>query len=1229
MKILQIRFANLNSLAGGWTIDLTGPEYVADGLFAITGPTGAGKSTILDAVCLALYGRTPRLKQVSKSTNEIMTRHSGECWSEVEFSTSKGRYRCHWSQHRARRSATGELQPPRHEIVNCANDRPLETKIKLVAQKVVEVTGMSYEQFTRSILLAQGDFNTFLKAPPDERAPILEQITGTDIYSRISRKVHERRGEELIQFEQLSRECDGFIPLTQEQLALLTTQLEELGGKAGRMQGRINHDRDLLEWYMARERLQRESDLLGEKLTELNRTWLELEPERQRLARADKAKALAPHHLRLVEEENMQEKEKGELADASRVLAQRIKDLEETADNEKKARDELEKVKQEAREQEIVLRQVRQLDQQLLMVDKQCTEIAEQLTAELSRKKETENTINSLTSKTATLVQHLQGLEQYRTSHAADRALVDEYSGLKEQSGQYLDMADHQKSLTSKLPNLREQLAHIGGLVDAKKAETATLFIRQAAFEQREADIVKELNTLLGEITLEGLYEKDSRLQQKIHLLDQAQELAGRYLRIEKELAALAVRKDAGRTQQQKYTGLCRELAGQLLLQQRNVEKQQEIVRLVEKMRSYEEVRQSLRDNEPCPLCGSLSHPYVSSGFNSDEDKELSRLHDEISRLEQLREQLTASRSALAATEKEDELIEQNLSRGFLEKKEIRHALAALAGQLGLPFDANLTQELDKLRPDLANEQKRLLDLRKEVEKLNKQLEKVAHDKNSLAKENTSSERELQKLLHEQEKITTLMQQQTEELELLNRAMDAKQAALAKRLAPYTTQAVTADNCSEILTALESRRATWLESETNHQLLTTQLQGYRGEQASQQLLLTNQLATCKAKEQQLAQLRLVYQDLLHQRTSLFGDKHPEEAEKQMHTRLEKIEQQSTSLANLLNRLREEHAALTASQTTLSQRINERHSYLETLKQNFTSALLLAGFTDRESFLSSRLQEDEHLQLLEEIEKLQKAVEETKALIQATTIKMFAEKSKNLTDIPREDIEARVAGLQEEFSVIQQEIGALRQQVQHNERQQQLHREKLALLSSRKAELARWSRLHELIGSNDGKKFRNFAQGLTFEIMISHANTSLTKMSDRYLLIRDPLQPLELHVIDNYQGGEVRSTKNLSGGESFIVSMALALGLSTMASHNVQVDSLFLDEGFGTLDEESLQTALDTLAGLHQEGKIIGVISHVSGLRERIGTQIRVTPGIGGISRLSGPGIARRREALDG
>ncbi len=170
---------------------------------------------------------------------------------------------------------------------------------------------------------------------------------------------------------------------------------------------------------------------------------------------------------------------------------------------------------------------------------------------------------------------------------------------------------------------------------------------------------------------------------------------------------------------------------------------------------------------------------------------------------------------------------------------------------------------------------------------------------------------------------------------------------------------------------------------------------------------------------------------------------------------------------------------------------------------------------------------------------------------------------------------------------------------------------------------RFRRLLVLIGSSDGKKFRNFAQGLTFELVVKHANQQLQRMSDRYLLMRDKEAPLELNVIDNYQGGEIRTTKNLSGGESFVISLALSLGLSQLSSNKVQVDSLFLDEGFGTLDEDALQTALDALDSLQRDGKLIGIISHVGALKERINLQILVEPLSGGVSKISGIGCSRK------
>ncbi|MDD2497541.1 MAG: AAA family ATPase, partial [Desulfitobacteriaceae bacterium] len=203
MKINHLRFKNLNSLVGEWTIDFTAPEYVSDGIFAISGPTGAGKSTILDAICLALYGRTPRLRNISKSTNEIIARQTGECFAEVVFETHEGQFRAFWSQRRAREKPEGALQNPQHELSNVLTKQVLTSQLTTTANEIELRTGMDYGRFVQSMMLAQGGFAAFLQASGNERAPILEQMTGTEIYSRISKLVFEQQKDEKITLEKL------------------------------------------------------------------------------------------------------------------------------------------------------------------------------------------------------------------------------------------------------------------------------------------------------------------------------------------------------------------------------------------------------------------------------------------------------------------------------------------------------------------------------------------------------------------------------------------------------------------------------------------------------------------------------------------------------------------------------------------------------------------------------------------------------------------------------------------------------------------------------------------------------------------------------------------------------------------------------------------------------------------------------------------------------------------
>ncbi|MBU3952606.1 MAG: AAA family ATPase [Proteobacteria bacterium] len=194
MKILSLRFKNINSLKGEWKIDFTSPEFADQGLFAITGPTGAGKTSILDAICLALYHQTPRLS-VSSGSNEIMTRHTGDCLAEVEFSVHNKPYRAFWSQRRAYNRPDGKLGSPQVELAD-GSGTIISSQIADKLKQIKSITGLDFGRFTKSILLAQGGFAAFLNANANERAELLEELTGTEVYGEISRQTYQRMLDE-------------------------------------------------------------------------------------------------------------------------------------------------------------------------------------------------------------------------------------------------------------------------------------------------------------------------------------------------------------------------------------------------------------------------------------------------------------------------------------------------------------------------------------------------------------------------------------------------------------------------------------------------------------------------------------------------------------------------------------------------------------------------------------------------------------------------------------------------------------------------------------------------------------------------------------------------------------------------------------------------------------------------------------------------------------------------
>jgi exonuclease SbcC len=228
-----------------------------------------------------------------------------------------------------------------------------------------------------------------------------------------------------------------------------------------------------------------------------------------------------------------------------------------------------------------------------------------------------------------------------------------------------------------------------------------------------------------------------------------------------------------------------------------------------------------------------------------------------------------------------------------------------------------------------------------------------------------------------------------------------------------------------------------------------------------------------------------------------------------------------------------------------------------------------------------------------------------------------EKEKMTTEKSPEELQAEYNEKKQKVEEFLRASGANKQLLESNNLNLEKNKQKLAEKQQQQITSDKWKRLDNLIGSADGKKFRNYAQALTFENLIALTNKQLQKMSERYILKRigDLSNPFELLVIDKFQNCAERTAQNLSGGEKFVVSLSLALGLANMASRNMRIDTMFIDEGFGTLDSDYLDVALTALSNLQSEGKLIGVISHLSELKERIAMHIAVTPVGNGHSKI--------------
>lgn len=1225
MRILKIRFKNLNSLAGEWEIDLTDPVYTSDGIFAITGPTGAGKTTILDAICLALYGKTPRLDRVVKSTNEIMSRRTGECFAEVTFETPAGRFTCHWSQHKARKKPGGELQAPKHEIFDAHTGKVLDTKLRAVADLIETATGMDFDRFTRSMLLAQGGFAAFLQAAPDARAPILEQITGTEVYSQISIKVHERWHEEHRILETLNAQIQGLQMLGEDEAAALNASLGSKKEQEAALAHEIEMGSEALVWLKGVSSLEADLAANVERQRILDERRQAMAPDVTRLERAQKALEIAVDHALLISLRSDQQRDRQALDECGVNVAGLTTEKSDADEVVKGAVAELEyrKARQDAERETI--RRVRDLDTRIAAYEPQIGG-ATQAVAKVGKELAAVETTQS--RNVAALVQAKEGLaaaQAFLAANEVDEGLVEQLAGIRRDIDA-LRACDAGFSMASRavedaeitVTNTARAFSECDCAAAARRRDLAASSesVRELSESLQQALGGRELSdwtagliqandrvTRIG-LLLAAIKERDAACASANACAEQERTLIVDRHKLSTDTAAMTLQRDAS----------VREV--QLLDTQRI---------FAAKVRDYETDRLQLADDAACPLCGSLSHPYAEGNVPSvdEAEKEYQEANARLAQFEKRLGALNVEAAQVGAR------LEQAVKdhQTYLEHHEAALArtadlASALKLEIGVP-EQELALE-GSLRQAVADA-KGTADVIEAAQKIGKDIDsgRALLEKAQAAWAN--AEKDVQAAGHAKQTAETERQRLQDECKKSLDLFETARSTLLRNLSPYGIASLPAEDLDGVLRGLNARRDAWQAQSRRRADLeqeAVRLDDKVNRYDSDISRLRADLLGRKVEHERLAEEQ---DGLRAQRTELFGQRSPDAEEAAMAASVAEAETARETASSSLSSVIERLSGATQQAKSLAGAIGDREKRLEAAAESFGNRLSSSGFTGEADYDDACLPEEKRSELQNAKEDLERERTQTAGRLRDAAAQLDAERKKAVTSEPREALESAIHGKGEKLKALSAEIAAIHFQIQQDADQREKRSDMRDAFDVRKKECQRWDSLHGLIGSEDGKKFRNFAQGITFEIMIRHANRQLARMTDRYLLTRDSAQPLDLSVIDNYQAGEIRSAKNLSGGESFLVSLALALGLSQMSSRKVRIDSLFLDEGFGTLDDDALDTALNTLAELRRDGKMIGVISHVAALKERITTQIQVTPQSGGRSVISGPGC-RRGEA---
>ena len=1141
MKFLQLEILNLASLdkQGGEVINFEEGALGESTIFSIVGPTGSGKSTLLDAICLALYNRAPRYPRKKGDKNQsieifgtadasesnrlaptdsrnILTRGKKEGYSKLTFLANNGSiYRAEWHV-RFQRVRYENAKTALYKITRNGEEISEETADW---NELPNIIGLDYDQFLRTVLIAQGSFANFLTAKENERYELLEKLIGCEeTYTNIATEIKKAKDQATDAYNQMAASVEAVKQnlLNDEELILLQEEIARLEKAEKELDSQLKAISKDLQWFEENDKQINQIVTCQTDMEQATNAIKEMKAQILRLQLHDEVQP-AVNLLQEVERQTQSiHEQEGNILKAEANIKNQESAIDESEKTLASLKEAVSKAQEQLEKALPVIAEARALKTKMeaampnLKEKKEALELAQkenqtalkdvEENARNIKKWEAETEKANLALKTT----KEEIAKQKQVLHEATQAAEQTWETEKNKTaGQNIEELQNSKTVADRKLQDVQQAIKVVAHLDAATADKQKNEERILVLGKRNA----EIDEALGKLTIEALTQETLTLRNA-------------------------------------YTLMVSE--------------------------KWEIHRANLTEGKPCPLCGSTTHPYHTDNRQFEEaTTELSQLlkaKENLLKLQQKQEKnLSGERKQ---NDGEVQTLQKQQEKLSVEIATYEEEWKALIAQY--PKIPKAGTELKALLPIYEDKAKDATGKLSQFNKIQKEIERLTQLKDKAVKDEAAYESKSSTMQNEvQEKASTCTTKLAEHKAL-------------------TTNIISQEKSKK--EAYEKATQVWNNARKEMEEWQAQykqiLNGEEPDAAEQRLTAVKDEAT-KAADNQNENINKLKAELANSKGS--------------HQTM--LSQNKTMKENLQAKEKELDLWIEEYNKQLEEKSIEGKDFEETdsKERGIEERSIEPRFIDRNIIGEMLHSVEDWNAIRREKDEKEKAVASTTALYQS------AEKAhqQHLEHQPAQTRDALLA-IQQEYQERSQRnelIAANARMQNHQEALKQLgdKAEALKLVTQEKDD---WTAITDAIGA-DGKTLRKIAQCYTLSFLIAHANQEIRKFNSRYEL-QQVKHSLGIRVIDHDRADDIRDTTSLSGGETFIVSLGLALGLSALSSRNISFENLFIDEGFGTLDPDTLATVIDSLAMLQSsQGKKVGVISHTDTMSERITTQIRI------------------------